>query len=140
LIILIWGSNLVIGKIGVSQIPPIFMMAIRFGLVAVLLSPFLRPNGKPWGQILLLSVTLGGPRCALMITSLHGIDAGPASIAVQLYVPFSAMLAWAVFRECLRPQQIGGMLVAFAGAYVLFGAPRVAPNSTSFLLVVAGAL
>jgi O-acetylserine/cysteine efflux transporter len=140
LIILIWGSNLVIGKIGVSQIPPIFMMAIRFVLVAVLLSPFLRPIGKPWWQILLLSVTLGGLQFSLMFTGLHGIDAGAASIAVQLYVPFSAMLAWAVFRECLRPQQIGGMLVAFAGAYVLFGAPRVAPNSTSFLLVVAGAL
>ncbi len=139
LIILIWGSNLVIGKIGVTQIPPIFMMAVRFILVAVLLAPFLRPIGKPWRQIVLLSVTLGGLQFSLMFTGLRGIDAGAASIAVQLYVPFSAMLAWMAFGERLRWQQVGGMLIAFAGAYVLFGAPRIAQNSLSFLLVVAGA-
>ena len=139
LIIFIWGSNLVIGKIGVTQIPPIFMMAMRFVLVAALLAPFLRTVAGPWQQIVPLSVTLGGLQFSLMFSGLRGIDAGAASIAVQLYVPFSAILAWMVFRERLRPQQIGGMLIAFAGAYVLFGAPRVAPNSPSFLLVVAGA-
>lgn len=139
-IILIWGSNLVIGKIGVTQIPPIFMMALRFVLVAVLLAPYLRTIDRPLRRIVPLSVTLGGLQFSLMFTGLRGIDAGAASIAVQLYVPFSAMLAWLVFHERLRPQQIVGMLIAFAGAYVLFGAPRVAPNSASFLLVVAGAL
>ena len=139
LVILIWGSNLVIGKIGVTQMPPIFMMGLRFVLVAGLLSPFLRGGDKPCWQLVLLSVTLGGLQFALMFTGLRGLDAGTASIAVQLYVPFSALLAWAAFGERLRPQQIGGMLVAFAGAYVLFGAPRVATNGDSFFLVVAGA-
>ena len=140
LIIVIWGSNLVIGKIGVAQIPPIFMMGIRFVLVTLLLSPCLKPMGKPVGRILALSFTLGGLQFALMFTGLKGIDAGPASIAVQLFVPFSAVLAWVVFRERMRAQQILGLAVAFAGAYVLAGAPSVAPNAWSFMLVVAGTL
>ena len=77
--------------------------------------------------------------CCLLFTGLRGVNAGVASIAVQLFVPFSAILAWAVFRERLRPLQILGMGVAFAGAYALVGSPRVAPNAFSFALVVAGA-
>lgn len=138
-VILIWGSNLIIGKIGVTQIPPIFMMGMRFSLVAVLLLPFLKPMGKPWWEIGLLAVTLGGLQFSFMFTGLRGVDAGTASVAVQLFVPFSAVLAWVVFRECLRPAQIAGMAIAFAGAYVLAGAPRVAAATDSYLLVVAGA-
>ncbi len=139
LIILIWSSNLVIGKVGVSQIPPIFMMGLRFVLVTLILFPFLRDTGKPLWKILVLSITLGGLQFSLMFSGLRGVDAGAASIAVQLYVPFSAILAWIAFRETLRPQQLVGLAVAFAGAYVLAGAPRVAPNALFFLLVVGGA-
>ncbi len=138
-VILIWGSNLIIGKIGVAQIPPIFMMGLRFSLVALLLLPYLRPIGKPWWKVILLSVTLGGMQFSLMFTGLRGVDAGAASVAVQLFVPFSAILAWIMFRESLRPWQIAGMAIAFAGAYILAGAPRVAASSGSYLLVVAGA-
>ena len=139
LIILIWSSNLVIGKVGVSQIPPIFMMGLRFVLVTLILFPFLRDTGKPLWKILVLSITLGGLQFSLMFSGLRGVDAGAASIAVQLYVPFSAILAWIAFRETLRPQQLVGLAVAFAGAYVLAGSPRVAPNALFFLLVVGGA-
>lgn len=138
-VILIWGSNLIIGKIGVSQIPPIFMMGMRFALVTVLLLPFLRPIGKPWWKVALLAVTLGGMQFSLMFTGLRGVDAGAASVAVQLFVPFSTILAWVFFRENMRPSQIAGMAIAFIGAYVLAGAPTVAASTDSYLLVVAGA-
>ena len=39
-VVLIWALNFIVGKIGVMQLPPLLLMALRFALVAALLAPF----------------------------------------------------------------------------------------------------
>jgi O-acetylserine/cysteine efflux transporter len=138
-VIIIWALNFIIGKIGVMQIPPLLMMSLRFMLVAVLLVPFLKPLDGRWREILALSFLLGGLHFGLMFSGLEGIDAGPAAIAIQLTVPFSALLALLFYRERLGTWQIGGMLVAFVGVYLLAGDPVRAPSVVHFLMVVGAA-
>jgi O-acetylserine/cysteine efflux transporter len=139
LVVSIWALNFIVGKVGLEQIPPLMMMAIRFALVAVLLLPFLKVQEGRMGRITALSVTLGGLHYSLMFAGLSGIDAGPAAIAVQLFVPFSAVMAWVFFRERLSTGQLIGMAVAFVGVYVLAGEPRIAPRPMYFLMVVGAA-
>ncbi len=136
--ILIWGFAFSVAKIGVTQFPPLLMTAIRFTIVAALLSPFLRHQKGRMGQICLLGINLG-LHFSLMFLGLKGIDAGLAAIAIQLYVPFSVLLAWAIFRETLGGWQILGMVVAFLGVYYLSGEPRIAPRPLPFLIIVAAA-
>ena len=112
-----------------AQVPPLLLMTLRFFLVAILLFPFLKVQPGRMGQLAVVSVALGGMHYSLMFVGLSGVDAGPASIAVQLMVPFSAVLAWAFFRERLEPRQIAGMLIAFVGVYVLGGDPDRAPDT-----------
>ncbi|MDP6573380.1 MAG: EamA family transporter [Rhodospirillales bacterium] len=138
-VILIWGLNFVAGKIGLAQIPPLLLMTLRFSLVAILLIPFLRVQHGRMGQLAVVSVALGGVHYSLMFVGLSAIDAGPASIAVQLMVPFSAVLAWAFFRERLTALQIAGMMIAFAGVYVLGGDAEREPRAPYLLLVVGAA-
>ena len=138
-VILIWALNFIVGKIGVMQMPPLAMMSLRFALVTALLAPYLKPLGGRWRVILALSFLLGGLHFGLMFSGLKGIDAGPAAIAIQLTVPFSALLALIFYRERLGFWQIAGMLVAFAGVYVLAGDPVRAPSAIHFLLVVGAA-
>ena len=130
-VIVIWALNFIIGKIGVAQWPPLMMMMLRFALVAVLLVPFLRPHGKPWGLIVGLSVMLGGLHFGLMFTGLKGVDAGPAAIAIQLSIPFSSLIAAVVYRDRMGPLQIAGMIIAFAGVYMISGEPTMAPSGAS---------
>jgi O-acetylserine/cysteine efflux transporter len=137
-VVLIWGLNFVAGKLGLAQVPPLLLMTLRFFLVAILLFPFLKVQPGRMGQLAVVSVALGGMHYSLMFVGLSGVDAGPASIAVQLMVPFSAVLAWAFFRERLEPRQIAGMLIAFVGVYVLGGDPDRAPQAP-YLLAVVGA-
>lgn len=137
--VLMWGLNFSVAKIGVAQIPPILMMAMRLGLVAILLAGFLRPPRKAMRQIVGLSVTMGGLHYGLMYTGLKGVDAGAAAIAFQLMVPFTAVLAAIFFRERLGLLQVLGMLIAFGGVYLLSGEPRVALRPLHFLMVVGGA-
>ena len=139
-VVLIWGLNFVIGKVGVSQLPPLLMMAMRFTLVALLLAPFLRWLDRPRMRLMLvISVAFGVFHFGLLFVGLSGVDAGPAAIAIQLAVPFSAILAWLVFGERMAPLQIAGLIVAFAGVYALAGDPSRQPSLWHLLLVVIAA-
>jgi O-acetylserine/cysteine efflux transporter len=138
-VIVIWGLNFVVAKIGVAQIPPLTIVAVRFALVAALLAPFLRPLGRSWPLVVAVSVVLGGLHFGLMFSGLRGVDAGPAAIAIQLTAPFSAILAAIFYRERMGPWQMLGMGIAFAGVYVLAGAPAMTPSIPHLLLVVAAA-
>lgn len=138
-VIFIWGFNFIVGKIGVMQVPPLLLTGLRFALVAALLIPFLDwPRGRG-GLVLAISVVLGGLHFGLMFAGLAGIDAGPAAIAIQLTVPFSAGLAAVFYGERLGLWQMLGMLVAFAGIWMLAGAPDEQPSLAHLLMVVAAA-
>ncbi|MDP6785493.1 MAG: EamA family transporter [Rhodospirillales bacterium] len=138
-VIVIWGSNFVIAKIGLAQFPPLLMMALRFAVAAVVLAPFLKPLGRPLSEIAIVSVTMGTVHFGLMFTGLSGIGAGTAALTAQLFVPFSVILARVVFGERMNPSQVAGMVLAFAGVAILGGAGGGETSLLHLLIVVAGA-
>ena len=112
--------------------------ALRAGRGAA--GTFLQAAGRgAGGSIAAISVVLGGMHFGLMFAGLRGVDAGPAAIAIQLTVPFSALLAAVFYRERLGSWQTAGMLVAFAGVYLLAGEPSRRPSALHFLMVVCAA-
>ncbi len=138
-VILIWAMNFIVGKVAVGQIPPNLLLAIRFALVTVVLSPFLRPPGKSWVLIVAMSVVLGGLHFGLLFMGLRGVDAGLAAIAIQLSVPFSLLLATVVYRERAGIMQYAGIAIAFIGVYMLGGDPATAPSPAHLSMVVTAA-
>jgi O-acetylserine/cysteine efflux transporter len=139
-VVILWALNFIVGKMGLAQLPPLLMLALRFALVAVLLLPFLgRARRRQAGLIAAIAVILGGGHFGLMFFGLAGVDAGPAAIAIQLTVPFSALLAFACFGERLGRGQLFGMVIAFAGVYVLAGEPERMTSPLHLACVVAAA-
>jgi O-acetylserine/cysteine efflux transporter len=139
-VVVLWALNFIIGKVGLSQLPPLLMMALRFAVVAILLLPFLGRARPAQGRLIVaIAVVLGGGHFGLMFTGLAGVDAGPAAIAIQLTVPFSALLAAVFFAERLGRGQMLGMLIAFAGVYVLAGEPERMTSPLHLVLVVLAA-
>lgn len=139
LVMVIWAFNFVAGKIGLSEFPPLLMLGLRFVVAGLLLAPFLRLPLRRWPLVVLIGVVLGGLHFGLVFSGLQGVHAGPAAIAGQLTVPFSAVLAWMVYGERMGWLQLAGMLIAFVGVYVLAGDPTQRPDPFYFLLVVLGA-
>ena len=138
-VMVIWGFNFVAAKWGLAQSPPILLMALRFGVVAALLLPFVRaPRGRLLA-IAALSVTLGAVHFSLMFTGLSRLGAGLAAVVTQVQVPFAAILAAFVFGDYLGWRRALGMAIAFAGVFVLTGEPEVAADPGPLLLVVAAA-
>jgi O-acetylserine/cysteine efflux transporter len=135
----IWGLNFAVAKIGMQQLPPILMTALRFALVALLLGPFAKPPKGRWRPVFLISVTLGLLHFSLMFTGLQGIDAATAAIAIQLQVPFAALLAAIFFRDLLGWRRALGMAVAFGGVMLIAGEPRLEGSYLSLALVILAA-
>jgi O-acetylserine/cysteine efflux transporter len=140
IVMVIWGFNFAVAKFGLREFSPMFLMCLRFTGVAALLLPFVR---VPWGQmkqIFILSVLLGTLHFPLMFTGLTGVDAATASIAIQLQVPFSSILAALLYRDKLGWRRGLGMAISFAGVIVIAGEPRALGGTFYLGLVIAAAL
>lgn len=140
LVMLIWGLNFVVAKLGIQEIPPVFLIALRFALVALILLPFVQVPRALLGRIVLLSLTLGGLHFSLMFTALLRLDASTAAVIIQLQVPFAALLSWLVLGETLGLLRLMGMGLAFGGIVIMGGEPRIAADPMGLILVLAAAL
>jgi O-acetylserine/cysteine efflux transporter len=136
-VMVIWGLNFVVAKWGMAQFPPIFLIGLRFAVVALLLLPFVKLPRRWLGGILLLSFTLGCLHFSMMFTGLRDLDAAAAAIAIQSQVPFAALIAAIFLNDKLGWRRTLGMGLAFAGIVVMAGEPRVAGSLWPLLLVVA---
>lgn len=138
-VMVIWGYNFVVAKTGLEELPPIFMMGLRFALSAVLLVPFVSmPRGR-MKQVAALSVTLGAAHFSMMFTGLKTIDASTAAIAIQLQVPFSALLATVLLNDPPGWRRVLGMAVAFGGVVLIAGEPRFEGTLWALGLVIGAA-
>lgn len=137
LVMALWGLNFVVAKWGLAEFPPLFIMSIRFTLVAALLLPFTRMPRGQMKAIAALSVILGCLHFPLMFGGLKGIDAATASIAAQAQVPFSSLLAAIFYKDKLGWRRAAGMAASFIGVVVIAGEPRLAGQLTPLLLILA---
>lgn len=135
-IMLLWGINFAVAKVGLQQLPPIFLVASRFLLVALLLLPFAkRPEGQ-WGAIIAIAFTLGLLHFSFMFNGLKTIDAATAAIAIQLQVPFASLLAAVFFKDKLGWRRALGMAISFVGVAVVAGEPRLGGQYLALGLII----
>lgn len=137
-VVLAWALNVVIIKVGVTEIPPIFLSALRFALVAALIIPFTRITRAQLPWIVLVSVTFGGMHFGLLFVALSMAEAGTAAVLVQLGAPIATVLACLCFGERLGIVRIGGIVLAVLGICVLAAGPSL-PGPLPLLLLVLSA-
>jgi O-acetylserine/cysteine efflux transporter len=137
---LIWGINYVVVKVGLSHISPLFFVALRFSIAALVLLPIAGLPRKHLKRVVPLAITLGVMHFTLIFTGMHYLDAATTAIAVQLQVPFAAILAAIFFKETLHWRRITGMVIAFAGIVLIAGEPKFMANPWPLASVVAAAL
>ena len=117
----IWAGNTVVAGIGLrSSLTPWDISAIRFATAGLLLLPYLLRQGLAFerlGWIGLAALVLGGAPTVLLATC--GLQFAPASHAGALFagvMPLMvAILAAAVLKEVLTPQQRAGFALIVTG-------------------------
>lgn len=134
----IWGANLVVSKIGIELIPPIFFTLLRFSIVAVLLAPWLKVRPGQMSALIVAMLLAGGAHFALMFVGL-GLAANVSSVAIasQLGIPFTTLLSVALLGEVVRWRRWTGIVLSFAGVVIMGFDPDVAERWWSLALVAA---
>ncbi len=115
-VVVIWGVNNAAAKLATESLPPLLVGAMRFGLAAACLIPFVRPPFPNWKSLLII-MGVGGPIHYGLIYLAFWLarDVSPVAVATQLWVPFTALFAFLLLRERISRFALIGMGVAFAG-------------------------
>lgn len=137
-VIAIWGFNILMIKVGVQEMPPLLLTGLRFVAVSLLLLPFRpRPPAGKLKLIIALAVVLGVGHFGFLFAGVRGMGAGAASIVLQLGVPFSAVLALALYRERLSLPGWIGMTLALIGIVVINGTPSVSDPTAMIMILLS---
>ena len=137
----IGGFQFIAVKAGLDQLPPVFFAFARFGVVIAILWPFMKIVRGRMREIAILSVFFGVLHYPLMFIGLKlSVGVSSVAIAIQLYAPFSVLIAALFLREPVGWQRLIGLLLAFSGVVVIGFEPAVFARLPALLCVVAGAL
>lgn len=133
----LWGFHFAISKIGLEEFPALFLMGLRFALVAAILCPFFRvPRGK-MRQVFWLSLTFGSLNFGLMYAGVAHLDASTSAIIGQAQVPFAAILAAYFYNDRFGWRRLVGLALSFIGIILIVGEPRIGSNFIWVLSILA---
>ncbi|NOW48199.1 O-acetylserine/cysteine efflux transporter [Novosphingobium sp. SG751A] len=139
LVNVLFAANVIAMKVVVDATSPLWSIAARMGVVALVCAPWFRiPRGRVH-VIAAYGVLNGGLFLLLMNLALHlATNVGALAIVGQLSVPFSLLLGAIVLKERLSPARGAGVALAIIGVLVLGFDPRIAGELPA-VLVMAGA-
>ena len=139
-ITLLWGLNLIVGKVGVAEIPPILFTFLRFAIIAIVLVPALRIQPGQMSALVVASLLVGALSFALNFAAIRrATSISSVAIAGQLSVPFATLLSVALLDEAVRWRRWTGILLSFIGIVVMGFDPRIGDHWESLALVIASA-
>lgn len=119
-VIVIWGLNFVVMKLGLQTLSPMVLGALRFMAASLPFVLFVRPPKMPWGYVVAYGLAQGVGQFGLLFLGLYwGMTAAMASVVMQTQAFFTVILAVSLLGERARPAQWWGLGVAFAGLIVI---------------------
>ncbi len=138
---LCWGAGFTIAKPAIGQFPPLFMMTLVYGAIAlVLLLTVREPVKTAWRSLSLIAafgITIQG---AFIFGALHGLTASVASLVIQIQVPLAVIMGWVAGGDRFSMRKLIGTVTATLGVILVVGLPDVRPPVVPVLLMCAGAL
>jgi O-acetylserine/cysteine efflux transporter len=139
-VVAVWGTNFVVMKSALGQVPPLLLAALRFTfalLPGVLLLP--RPQ-VAWPNLAAYGL-LAGAQFALVYVAVNGhISPGLASLVVQAQVFFTIGLAMHFAHESVRGYQWLALLLAAAGVGVIVAHTDGSTSVLGLSLILLAAL
>lgn len=119
-VMFIWGTNFVIIRFGLEDLPPLLMAALRFAFVFFPMALFLPRPKVSWGRLASYGVLVGALQFGLLLVALReDISPGLASIVVQAQVFFTIGLAIVLDKEKVLAHQWVAVALAVGGMVLI---------------------
>jgi drug/metabolite transporter (DMT)-like permease len=141
LVCLTWAVHTVVSKIVVSgmEIPPLFYAAIRYGLVAALVLPWLLPLPRPLWRTALVGLLMGGGSFALFFTGMKTATPSGSAVVQQLGLPMMTLLSVLMLGEMPDWKRWLGSALTFSGALLVMWDPDGVSFTGGLIFVAASA-
>jgi len=141
LVAVCWGVNFPATALALEHFPPLFMVALRYTLVAVPALLFVPRPRVPLRWLIGVGVGIG----ILQFTFLYlgmaaGMPSGLASLVLQASAPFTVVLAGIWLHEKLSVRQFAGVALAVTGLAVIAVHRAQAAAWLPVVLTLCGAL
>jgi len=142
LICLLWAGNFLAAAYAVRFFEPMTFTVLRFGLVLLLLLPWLRrPAQEQWLRLICCCWTMGAIHFGLVFFALErSADLSSIALLMQVYIPLSTLLAVLLLGERIGWRTTSGIVIAFGGVMVMGLDPLVLAQLDVLVLVLASAL
>jgi O-acetylserine/cysteine efflux transporter len=117
IVVLVWGLNFIAVRIGLNEMPPISLCALRFIAVSIPAIFFIKPPKEAsFSIVALYGLVMFGLQFGLLFMGMHvGMTPGMASLLMQVQVFFSMFFGAIFLGERPNLGQILGALIAFTG-------------------------
>lgn len=144
-VVVIWGLNFVVIKVGLQGMPPLLLAGLRFCLVALPAVFFIKCPALPLKWLLLYGLSISFGQFALLFLAIKlGMPAGLASLLLQVQAFFTIVLGAVLLRERLQWYHVLGAVVACLGMWLLAEASmdasvssRISPLTLALMLAAA---
>ena len=119
-VVALWGFSFVPIKVGLREIPPFALAALRFFFAAVPLVFFVPRPRMPLAVVVAYGLAIGVFQFGLLFLGMKlGMPAGLSSIVIQLQVFFTIALGVAFLGDRLRARNVAGATTAALGVALL---------------------
>lgn len=136
----VWGSNFTVVKLGLAELPPLFLTFLRFFFVFVPAAFFIRRPAVPWAHLAGYGLMIGAVQFGFLYVALRGhISPGLASLVVQSQVFMTIGLSIALAGERVHLFQWAALALAVSGLGIIVahGGADATPLGVMLVLVAA---
>ena len=120
LVILVWGVNFAVIRIGLNSLPPLLFASLRFTFVLLPMVFFLKKPNVPWSNLAFYGLAIGLGQFGLLFIAMDGmISPGLASLVIQMQAFFTIALSMIRSHERLKPYQLMAFALALVGIGVI---------------------
>jgi len=139
-VVLVWGTNFVVIRLGLNALAPLLFASLRFTFVLLPMVFFLPRPKVPLSNLVIYGIAIGLGQFGLLFIAMNGlISPGLASLVVQMQVFFTIGLSMLRSGERLKPYQLAAFALAIAGMGVIVAHNGRGATIAGLVLVIGAA-
>jgi O-acetylserine/cysteine efflux transporter len=138
----VWGTNFVVIKYALEDLPPLLLATLRYTFVLLPLVFFLKkPPAASWRNLAAYGLLIGAGQFGLLFIAMKSdITPGLASLVVQTQIFFTIGLSMRLSGERVRRYQYAALALATSGLFVILAHTDATATPLGLGLVLLAAL
>ncbi|WP_409440331.1 EamA family transporter [Psychromonas sp. GE-S-Ul-11] len=141
LVMVVWGLNFSVIKLGVNEIDPLLLTALRFSLATLPAIFFVKKPNVSWLYLIVYGWLFAIGIWGMATWSIQaGLSAGMASVLLQMNVVFGLFLGYFLLKETLSINKIIGSALAIIGLLLCLTVTNGSVTQSGLILILCAAL